>query len=644
MSVNLLVDRSANSLAPLNDVGLEILSRLETEESKSPNSLLIQELFSETYTLLKPLQDKNRSARSNKQILAKLTKILSYFKDGVIEPQNDNLVHLQYLISVYATMSLVVVSSQILLNNTLKVAEDIDYYDSVSNTGLNVCFYAVQTLPLTLSKAFHTLLEETVQKNVDSVSTAGTVPDWVPEKLAPLYATLHKWARFAFESTSNNLQQLLLSPTTILVAKHRRINGRVGQFGRFVSTVLGLPLTYARMELKQKQDVLEQTKLDNVQKLGFLLKETPFSSLTQDSNHITEFIPKLANLYSVSAKDLSDTSLDASLKSLALLCDTIPSFKTELEAKRAANQEPRNLVKYWLPIVTAVLYGPNLVYDLVSNREAILQWFRLNLVETTLGFWNNWIVEPFNNILKTIRHDDNSRIAIMSQKSLSSDLESLERMVLDYSLDNYSYVADKHTGLPSDYAQTIKQEVQQGNLEIVMKGYENDLKAPLKSLIAGDMIRNLLIQIQKMKVDGALAMSGIDKIIRSQELVFGFVAASPSCLIVWYLVKVFNSYLKTGYFIKFTKNKKIALRKSLNGLERLVDLELTSSGSSTYLNEGLLLLELVNLRKLGLQVLPPHAQQDWIRDLDDLSNQDYDYHFKLMTITRIWNNYRTFIE
>ncbi|KAG7820442.1 hypothetical protein KL919_001369 [Ogataea angusta] len=640
MSINLLADRSAKSLAALNETGLEVLSRLELSNSKSPKSLLVQELFSESYSLLKPLQDKTVHSKYYKQLLHKLARVLSHFKDGLIEPQDKDLAQLQYLISFYATIALVTVSSHILLNHTLKVSEDIDYYDKVLSSNLNTCVYTIQTLPVTLKKGFDSLVSEAVRKSVNSASTENLAPSWVPQRFSSFCSNIIKWIRFLIEATSQNLRHLLLSPTGFLVEKHRKTNSIVRHF---VSTVVGLPIAYCKMEVKHKRDTLEELKHENVEKLGFLLKEMPYNSLAEQPDAISSFIPKLAGLYLPSASDIADHSLETSLRSLSLLFETLPQMKKELELKYRQNQEPRKLLKYWLPICAALWYGPNLAYDLVSNREAIFNWLKLNLVDTTAGFWHNWIVEPFNNILRTIRHDENSRIAIMSQKSLSSDLESLERMVLEYSLDNQAYFGQSE-GMSQDMAELVKREVAQGNLEIVMKGYENDLKSPLKSIILGDMVRNLLIQVQKMKVDGALAMSGIDKIIRSQELVFGFVAASPSCLIVWYMAKVVRSYLKTGYFIKFTRDTKIALRRSLSNLERLVDLELTTSDSSTYFNEGLLLLELVNLRKLGLQILPVYARQDWIRDLNDLSDQNYDYNFKLMTISRIWNSYRTLIE
>ena len=40
--------------------------------------------------------------------------------------------------------------------------------------------------------------------------------------------------------------------------------------------------------------------------------------------------------------------------------------------------------------------------------------------------------------------------------------------------------------------------------------------------IRGNLVRALLIQVQKTKVDVELAVNGIDALLRSQELVFGY--------------------------------------------------------------------------------------------------------------------------
>jgi nuclear-control-of-ATPase protein 2 len=57
----------------------------------------------------------------------------------------------------------------------------------------------------------------------------------------------------------------------------------------------------------------------------------------------------------------------------------------------------------------------------------------------------------------------------------------------------------------------------------------------------GSLVRSLLIQVQKVKVDGAFAMSALDKLLRSNELNFAFLAFVPTLLISYFVVNYVNS-------------------------------------------------------------------------------------------------------
>jgi nuclear control of ATPase protein 2 len=60
----------------------------------------------------------------------------------------------------------------------------------------------------------------------------------------------------------------------------------------------------------------------------------------------------------------------------------------------------------------------------------------------------------------------------------------------------------------------------------------------------GDLVRSLLIQIQKAKVDGELAMSALDKLLRSNELNFAFLAVVPTLLVLYGMGQWISSSLK----------------------------------------------------------------------------------------------------
>lgn len=133
-----------------------------------------------------------------------------------------------------------------------------------------------------------------------------------------------------------------------------------------------------------------------------------------------------------------------------------------------------------------------------------------------MDFWSNWIIDPLRRIIGTIRHDEASEISITSKKSLEGDKASLERMVVDFALDN-----PRELDMNKSEVAKIRADIRDGDLTPILRVYEKELQSPLYGAIRGNLIRALLIQIQKTKVDVELAMGGIDSLLKSQELVFG---------------------------------------------------------------------------------------------------------------------------
>jgi len=145
-----------------------------------------------------------------------------------------------------------------------------------------------------------------------------------------------------------------------------------------------------------------------------------------------------------------------------------------------------------------------------------LDWIR-DLGTTLIDFWANWVVEPTKKVIGTIRHDESSEISIMSRKSLEVDRASLERMVVDFAVDTPT-----GSSLTQSQIEAIKVNIQEGDLTPVLRVYEKELQNPLYGTLRGNLVRALLIQIQKTKVDVEVAMGGIDSLLKSQELVFGY--------------------------------------------------------------------------------------------------------------------------
>lgn len=160
------------------------------------------------------------------------------------------------------------------------------------------------------------------------------------------------------------------------------------------------------------------------------------------------------------------------------------------------NSRSNIILRLWLPLsiaftAVAIVHKSISVDDFSRffSTSASQAW------DTCSGFVVNWIIQPCKDMLATIRHRE-AKLAIMGTESLASDLDSLERMVVNFAKD--------HGTTDSLSLKAIAQRVRNGDLTTVLQHYEEDIRRPFSSALSGDLIRSLLIQIQKAKVDGEL--------------------------------------------------------------------------------------------------------------------------------------------
>lgn len=198
-----------------------------------------------------------------------------------------------------------------------------------------------------------------------------------------------------------------------------------------------------------------------------------------------------------------------------LLTKALPAYTTNFQAAVREHGRPSLLVRYWLPVSFALISSTTILRIAVNRKEEILTWVR-EFGQTVIDFWANWVVEPTKKVIGTIRHDEDSEVSIMSKRSLESDRASLERMVVDFAVQNPEGPALNDTQIAD-----IRAKVREGDLTPVLRAYEKEIQSPVKGAIMGNLASALLIQVQKTKVDVELAMSGIDSILKSQELLFG---------------------------------------------------------------------------------------------------------------------------
>lgn len=325
------------------------------------------------------------------------------------------------------------------------------------------------------------------------------------------------------------------------------------------------------------------------------------------------------------------------------LAQLTKEYQTEMHPL-AQLRKPNRLTRYWPTMLLTLLYGPSSIMLLWNSRMDILRFVKENLFEFMEGLVINWCWVPMKNIWATVKHDDSSSIAVMSHGTLDSDMNSLTRMIVSFVLENSSSSSTVDN-------QLLVQQVEHGDLTQFMEIYENQLHHPMKNIISGGLVRSLLIQLQKTKVDGSLALNGIDKMLKSQQLVFSVVAMSPAVLIIYVLGSSAWKLIKLGTLWSRLSQCKDALSISMNNVERILnyfDKEECYTVNIDYhseilLNQGLLSMEISNMQNLGRLIVPGSRRNEWNRDVEELMDMSLGKNGRLNVITRIHNVYDKYI-
>ncbi|EON64677.1 hypothetical protein W97_03910 [Coniosporium apollinis CBS 100218] len=313
----------------------------------------------------------------------------------------------------------------------------------------------------------------------------------------------------------------------------------------------------------------------------------------------------------------------------------LPNYTTRTTTLvRKEYGRPSRIVRYWPAVTVALISSSTILRVAVNRKEDIITWIR-ELGATVIDFWSNWVVEPLKKVIGTIRHDESAEVSILSKRSLEGDRASLERMVVDFAIQH----PPEGRNLTEVDIADIRSKVREGDLTPVLVAYEREMQAPLKNAVTGNLIQALLVQIQKTKVDIEVAMSGIDSILKSQELLFGFIGLTPGVLVC---IGVYRSIKNTFGSRRGLKRheKQGQLIRSLRNIDRiLAAASVNKYEEISYKDHGLLLCETHILRLSARQTLPPRVFRDFVVELRELEDVRAGYERMNRTLERMWRAY-----
>lgn len=530
---------------------------------------------------------------------------------------------------------------------TLPLAQDLLYWDSVLKASgykraWRVGLYQLQHLPFRVwdgvkwcwSNATIEPWKNALNSGVQSVSwlTAAILTgQWneiiegtktsLDDSIALLFNKYHL-CKHSIKYSATGIWLFIRDPWLFTVNeikyKHDKIKTLRDQWALSLGYLVASPPTHKEWQLQAKS---------NVEMLALVINPN------QDLNSNSVPVPPS----DFNASSDSDPRVFAT-KLLDLVQTRIPENNAKYNGLTGLYGTPSFLTRNW-PLYACIAVGSVITaQSVIGNWDAITTWTRTTIVDTSIAFYQNWILEPLTKIYYTIRHDDNARIAIVTKESLDADLRSLERMVVDFA---------NSTSHSSAEVEEIRQAVQQGDLTAVLLPYEKQIQTPLKSLVTGKLVQALLIQIQKTKVDAETAMAGIDKLLKSQELVFGVVAALPSLAITsWASGWVYRSMINPGATrARASRSEtRIEIANTVAKLDAYsLDLKFRYSAQKDpetyYQTVGLYLCKAGLLKELGAEAVPGRMVEQWIKDTEDLEELSMGYEYQRKVFEKIYGVY-----
>ncbi|BFZ61364.1 Nuclear control of ATPase protein 2 [Saitoella coloradoensis] len=508
-----------------------------------------------------------------------------------------------------------------LFDQTLPISRDLLYWDRVLSSRLWTSLYVVQTTPervYTLGKA---VWDEAVEQGhlVMAQSQGQSQLAFFTSAFRGALGDRAMFRKFAFP-TLPKATDSVLSLGTLLRGEMRARRRKLRSVREVQAAGLGLLVT-------ESLDLGDEAEWKQRLVTGIDLIEDVLQRLSSADMPEVEAEAVFPGTPERSLSPANTTPEDLRLR-LLRMCDTLlPTQASHSISQTSLYGRPSALTRYWPLALTTALFGPSVLRILLSRRQAFDVWVK-DMYTTTIDFWHNWVLQPLEKIVGTIRHSEESEVALMSKRSLGADMESLERMVVDFVVDG------QH--LSGSELELVRTQVKQGDVTPVLRAYENDIRSPLKNAVMGTLVRSLLIQIQKTKVDVEVAISGIDRLLKSQELVFGFVGVTPSLAVCYVVARwVSGIFSRRSRLAQSTQQGDI--RKTLRNVDRILTLA-KAHDKLPYKDQGLLLCEVHLLREYAKR-LPEDIKAEFLEDLSDLEGRKLGVKRQRRTIDRMWKCY-----
>ncbi|KAL1744523.1 ATP synthase regulation protein NCA2-domain-containing protein [Schizophyllum fasciatum] len=505
--------------------------------------------------------------------------------------------------------------------------DDAEWWADTARSGTGISLYFLQTLPARITRVLGTILDALRAENLP-VSVAS-----VQSLLAREARALHPDSLLAaaFPHLRHQARPMSLTLASVFPPPTKDPMRAASAPVRALATIVTAPHVLTRQECRFKRTELTRLRDERAEALGSLASMRATLRDAPSEQELAALVRRMGQpAQTQAAIGNGDFAL---LPELTTLCTSV--LPRQAAAHRARVQELGLLRPgYWTRMWPAFAMAPPILLALGGyawrSREALLEMLR-DAKETARGFLIGYLLEPIKDVVRTVRSGGDGGGMLVHREAVEADIESLERMTLALARDKLAYTQEQLNDLSA--------KVRVGDLTPVMEMYEEQIRSPLRSAVTGSLLRNVFVQVQKAKVDIDQALSGIDRLLKSQELTFAFVGVAPALLVVYLLGgvagRLYGSARRGSRYSRAggSRSERIQAWFVMRRIERLLVAHELSA-----LTSGLLLLSLTHLRAYGERCLPrgSRVREGFLEDVDDLEDPELGRMEKLRVVERMW--------
>ncbi|MBE7180792.1 MAG: hypothetical protein INR71_06215, partial [Terriglobus roseus] len=310
---------------------------------------------------------------------------------------------LEWLVVSKATTQIYGQLLSLILEQTIPLSHDIEYWDTILDSYRYTALYSVQTSPLRL----YTFSQE-VYKDVRARGGASAEEGW-----RQFYTLVKQVVR---DRNLADVRQRVVSPIARVRAECRKKRDGLRKMRYTNANALGVLLgeglsnqsihdkglaTPTEVEsLDGHRDRWKSTILKSIALMDAVLKSIDDADVTVDTfdgavgaaTEDDQFF-QLGTEQGAGAASAELGPSEAVGRLQSLLSTRLPAYQAAFSGEVREHGRPSALIRWWLPAAALFLSSSTLLRVLVNRKAEVVDWIR-EFGVTVRDFWANWVVEP----------------------------------------------------------------------------------------------------------------------------------------------------------------------------------------------------------------------------------------------------------